>query len=324
MSSGKKLTQEEFVTRAKNVWGSLYDLSLIEYKNDKTKITVRCYQHGIWKVQPGSFLRGGCGCRQCGIIRAGDKKRSTTTVFIEKAKKVWPNLYDLFDLSLSVYAGNKKYLTIVCKIHGPFKITPGNFLSGHGCSTCSHNFVNRSNTLSTAEFIRSAEIKRPCLYDLFDLVLAKYVNGETKIKIICKKHGVFKILPYNFINGQGCSKCNSSKGERAIREWLTAHHIYFLEQKKFKWCKNKMLLPYDFYIPSLNLLIEFNGEQHYKPISYFGGSQRLRNTQINDKIKTDSAKTNGYALIRIKYTDFKRIGFILKNYLVKQTHTEMV
>jgi protein-arginine kinase activator protein McsA len=44
-------------------------------------------------------------------------------------------------------------------------------------------------------------------------------------------------------------------------------------------------LPFDFYLPNLNTCIEYDGEQHYKPISTFGGEEGLRKQQLRDKIK---------------------------------------
>jgi very-short-patch-repair endonuclease len=65
-------------------------------------------------------------------------------------------------------------------------------------------------------------------------------------------------------------------------------------------------LKYDFYIQHLNLLVEFDGEYHYNPISFsklISGPDQLALTQIRDRLKTEYAEKNGYKLLRIRYDD---------------------
>ena len=81
--------------------------------------------------------------------------------------------------------------------------------------------------------------------------------------------------------GKGCPKCKSSKAEKAIARILDELGIYYEPQKVFKDCRDKAQLKFDFYIPSLNLLIEYNGRGHYEQIANwdFEGQRR------RDKIK---------------------------------------
>ena len=101
------------------------------------------------------------------------------------------------------------------------------------------------------------------------------------------------------------------KGEVAIYEWLKNKSIEFAQQKKFDDCKDKHRLPFDFYIPSMNTIIEYDGIQHYKPISQFGGDSALAYTQRHDSIKTKYCEDNEINLIRIPYWDLDRIDEIL-------------
>ena len=70
-------------------------------------------------------------------------------------------------------------------------------------------------------------------------------------------------------------------------------------------------MPFDFYVPSINLLIEFDGKQHYEPLSFFGGIEAFEKLKTNDKIKNDYCEDNYINLIRIKY-DEDNIESILK------------
>jgi hypothetical protein len=115
------------------------------------------------------------------------------------------------------------------------------------------------------------------------------------------------------LRGRGCPRCNLSKGESKIREFLHKSNIEYIEQKSFDDCINpltKRKLKYDFYIPSRNILIEYDGEQHYRP-AYFGTyKQTMSDTEAlacRDQIKTQYARDKKIQLIRIPYTEFNNI-----------------
>lgn len=88
----KKLTQEQFIHRAKKVHGDKFDYSKSIYINKKTKILINCPIHGESWQNPFYHLKGN-GCRGCYIDHHGDSKRSTLNKFIEDAKKIHDNLY---------------------------------------------------------------------------------------------------------------------------------------------------------------------------------------------------------------------------------------
>ena len=61
-----------------------------------------------------------------------------------------------------------------------------------------------------------------------------------------------------------------------------------LNKKDFDWCQN---YKYDFYIPSLNMVVETHGEQHYEE-SVWGSSRTLEEEQLNDRLKKELALNN--------------------------------
>ena len=65
----------------------------------------------------------------------------------------------------------------------------------------------------------------------------------------------------------------------------------------------KKMLPFDFYLTDYNACIEYDGEQHYNPIVFFGGEEKLEKTIYRDKIKTDYCLANNIKLLRIRYDD---------------------
>ena len=106
--------------------------------------------------------------------------------------------------------------------------------------------------------------------------------------------------------------CKSSRGEKKIISFLKNENIQYFSQFKFDECKNKNKLPFDFYLPNHNICIEFQGEQHYHPIPYFGGEDKLKKVKKRDQIKRNFCKNNLIKLIEIPYWDRCCIFKILK------------
>lgn len=107
-------------------------------------------------------------------------------------------------------------------------------------------------------------------------------------------------------NTQSCG-CLKSKGELKIISCLQKLNIYFEYQKTFNDCKKENLLPFDFFLPAYKTIIEYDGEQHFKPINFLGGQQRFEQQQQNDQIKNDWCLQHNINLIRIPYTDYAKI-----------------
>jgi hypothetical protein len=114
--------------------------------------------------------------------------------------------------------------------------------------------------------------------------------------------------------GQGCIVCSESKGEKEIRQILEKNNIEYITQKTFDKCKGKVRkLPFDFYLPQNNTLIEYNGEQHYMSVKCFGGTKTFERIKKCDEIKKAFAKDNNLHLIEIKYDSIENIENILIN-----------
>jgi len=94
-----------------------------------------------------------------------------------------------------------------------------------------------------------------------------------------------------------------SLGELRIDNYLRRKNIKCTYQKKFKDCRDKMPLPFDFYLDDYNVIIEFDGEHHRKAVDKWGGEEHLKTTQLHDKIKDQYCKDNGIILMRIHSDD---------------------
>ena len=140
-----------------------------------------------------------------------------------------------------------------------------------------------------------------------------YTKTKEKTKILCLEHEhEFWQDPNNHIAGKtGCTLCQRiSDAEEEIAKWLEATGIDYEPQRRFKTCRDKGMLPFDFLIPSHRILIEYDGEHHYREFRV-----PLHLVQRRDAIKTKWARENGYSLLRIPYWDRDRIPEILTDHL---------
>ena len=137
----KYCTQEKFLEQVIKKHGDLYDLSLVEYKDSKTKVKIICRFHGIFEIQPGNFKQGK-GCLKC----ANDVRRSNTKTFV--GKSIIKHGYN-YDYSKVEYYNTVTPVTIICKHHGEFQQIPNGHLNGNGCKTCIHTVSKAETELAT-------------------------------------------------------------------------------------------------------------------------------------------------------------------------------
>ena len=172
-------------------------------------------------------------------------------------------------------------------------------MGGSGCRLCGFERSAKAGTKSHETFVIQAMSVHDGKYSYPET----YVSDKTRITIICPTHGEFKQVPSGHLQGRGCSRCQESKGERETTKILKEYNLEFETQKRFPGCKHLYTLPFDFYVESLNLLIEYDGVQHFKPVERFGGKKAFKLTQYRDSIKTKFAEENGYQLLRIRYDE---------------------
>jgi len=171
----KKLTQEEYIQKAKYVHGDRYDYSKAVYtKSDETVVLV-CSEHGEFKQRAADHLAGK-GCSSC----SGTKKL-TQDEFLTKAVAVHGDKYDYKHV---VYVNGITKVRIVCAEHGEFLQTPASHLGGHGCIVCGD-----AQLLTTEEWIKKAVAVHGEKYDYSE---ADYRGQHATVKIRCSVHGVFE------------------------------------------------------------------------------------------------------------------------------------
>lgn len=280
-----KLTTEEFVRRANLKHGDEYDYSKTIYNGKFKKLTIKCRMHGIFEQEAYGHLKGK-GCIYC----SGVSKLSTTQ-FIEKSNEIFKFKYDY---SKTVYHSRRDKVIITCKAHGDFEIRANGHLQGRGCRKCAGFSITKEEYIEKAREIHGNKYD----YSLIDM-------SNKKISLICPIHGKFEILRTSHINvhKKGCCFCSESRGETKIRVFLENNNIKFKKQKGFHNCKNVIMLRFDFYLPKLKTCIEYDGEQHFKPLEYWGGEEGFKKRKINDQIKNKFGSENNIKILRIKFDE---------------------
>jgi hypothetical protein len=232
-------------------------------------------------------------------------------------KPQWDDVKSLFDsrgyiLTSSEYTNAKSKLEYICPQHqeyGPQYITYNNLKQGFGCKYCGIEKTTKSRRLSFDE-VKS-------VFDKHDMVLLEqeYKNSNTPMAYICKHHPEFGVQYMALSNAykQHCPHCNVVKGEDKISCYLLKNNIEFVHHKSYDnlFGIKGGKLSYDFYLPNFNMLIEYQGEQHERPVDIFGGERQFEIQQEHDKRKREYAKKHNIELLEIWYYDFKNIEEIL-------------
>ena len=305
-SNKKKMNNDIFIEKAYKIHGNLYNYSLVEYKNNITNIKIICNIHGEFNQIPSNHLRGN-GCLNC----SRNNLKLQLSQFIIKANILHKNKYTYTKVN---YINYETKIIIICKIHGEFLQTPHSHLSGNGCKECSGKIK-----IDTQLFIKKAVI----LHDnLYDYSLVNYINGYTKIKIICKKHGMFLQSPSNHIHHKsGCPKCNNKGFSKSQIQWLEFLEKYYNiniqhmgnsnQEYKIKNTKWKA----DGYCKEINTVFEYYGDYyHGNPKIYLANylnptSKRTMGTLYKRTINREQKiKELGYNLVIMWEYDWNNIN----------------
>lgn len=318
--SNRRYTLETLLEKFESVHLDTYDYSNVIFENVRSKVTIICKTHGSFEQRADQHIQG-YGCPKCGVIKAICSASKAidnqfTTIYslnslIEKFNLVHNNAYDYSNIQS--YQNIKQLVTIVCKEHGSFEQRVTNHIQGAGCQKCGVIKAAQSNSsfpiVTTESLI--AEFKQ-VHGDIYDYSKTNYVNFKTKVAITCRKHGIFMQRSRCHASGKGCPICRSSKGESRIREFFKENNVDFVEQYPiFKNPKTGSYLRADFYLPSFNTCIEYDGRQHFEVTPFFGGGDGFDELQYRDQYKNSYCEANSINLIRISYKEYAKIHFIL-------------
>ena len=207
---------------------------------------------------------------------------------------------------LTEFKNHREYVLVKhLKCGSIYHVLPNNLKRNLPCKVCSVNSSRRTPD----EFIR--EVYR-LVGDEY-VFHGRYVNSKEKMHVThstCGKR--YSVSPYKFLDGRRCPNCAYSRGEKAVADVLDSLSIEYSREHTFEYLGRKR---FDFFIPSLNIAIEYDGEQHYKSIDSWGGEEALKRTQESDALKNDFCDFMGIDLLRIPYWELDNIDEIVTNFI---------
>ena len=193
-------------------------------------------------------------------------------------------------------AGKHKRWYCICPKCGNTFITSSQHLTDKKkpISMCYSCGVRQYNDLTGKQFGRLKVLSRDY----------ESKNYRIKYKCQCECGSIVSVQENHLTTGkiQSCG-CMQSSGEDTIARYLTSHNINYVKQKTFEGCKRKYHLKFDFYLPDINAVIEYQGIQHFEPVKFFGGIEGFKDNIERDSIKKDFCISNNIRYYTIAYNE---------------------
>lgn len=294
--NSQRISKDEFIERALQKFGSKFDYSKMSYTDYNSPVTIVCKEHGEFKTTPFLHLKSNLGCcQECVRQMHSEVNRSMTTdQFIKQAISLHGNKYDY---SFAKFTSQNKPVSLRCIKHNIwFEISPKAHLKRKGCQLCEQEEIamyeggritaiqQRSDyrrkqkekrirskevlkgrphvKYTWEEFVHYANIIHGSEYD-YRHVEKEFVDMNTPVTIICKRHGAFPQTPVKHLKGQGCPRCigRLRTTESFIEEAMEVHKgHYSYDNVKFVD-----------YATLVNITCKIHGDFPMRPLKHLRG-----------------------------------------------------
>ena len=273
-----KKTQDEYVNELKEKNPSIEVIG--QYDGASVKILHKCLVCGHeWEVKPTHVLSGH-GCPNCYSLNRNMTEEEFKNKLAYKVPYAEIEQFDRYNTNVIVKC-------LLC--NKSWTSNKHHLLNGKGCPNCRNKRISDNNRMPESDFIERIHYYNPHI-----IPLTEYQASSKPITLKCLDCGYIWTIKRTcgLLQGHGCPKCHLHKQEKRISSFLKENNIVYKEQVKFDDLVgiNGGQLSYDFYIPSKNLLVEYQGKQHYEPIDYFGGQERYEYQKEHDKRKKNMPK----------------------------------
>lgn len=307
MANGRPaLGVEVFKRRVAELGNNEYELAG-EYKGTQVPVTLLHRTCGrTFEIVPNNFTTNGNRCKHC--------KREQAAMGVETLRqRMRDQIGDEYTLLSERYVNNETKVTVRHNVCGyEYSVTPGMFLNKkRRCPRCSKR--ERMTTESFKERIK-AEVGDEYV------ILGDYRNIDSPV---LTRHEVcgheYMLRPNDFLGQRKrrCPYCNlrsrDSRDVKRIRGILEDSGIIFQEEAGMEGCTLKGQLLFDFYIPDLHAVIEYDGKQHFEPV--WGGDDAFSNTLARDEAKNSFVAKSNLVLLRIPYTIDTRLNALVRTFL---------
>lgn len=273
-----------------------------QYKNAHDKLTLLCLEHGEFKINWASISQG-VGCKDCAVKQRSAKASHGLDRFIEVSKEKGYTYIE------GEYETVKSILTVKDDYGYLYEVTIRTMLRD-----CVPLPVVDTNKYS----IDNIRLTLKKNYPTFELLSIEYKGSTEPLEVLCPEHGVYTTTWIRINDKCGCPQCSISNPESKCQIFLRNNNIKYEFQKKFQDCKNKRMLPFDYYIPDMNICIEIDGRQHFQVVEKFGGMEDLKRNLKHGGIKNKYCRDNNILLLRIPYTKFNIMEEILTDVLINK------
>lgn len=273
--------------------------TLVYQDFDINNVKLQCQCGNIYDVSLNNLIRKKqYQCPQCGRTKSAYNHKK-----IDKRDSI------LFTYKLTPveYCGNIKSIGYFLT-HDGFYIKTSLYSVEH-CSNYRDTIFNIKNKYSFQNMLHYIDItKSKCM-----MLSTQYVGMKQKYMFQCGCGKTFDTSWHHFVYSgkRQCKHCSlsTSRYMKMTEEWLCENNIMFVSEHSFNGCKYKHLLRFDYYLPQHNMVIEVDGEQHYKPIRFHGASeekakQSFYDNQIRDNIKNIFCQKHNIPILRLAFTDF--------------------
>jgi hypothetical protein len=297
----KKLSTEDILKRLQ---GTEYVL-IGNYTSCRLPILLKHISCGYeWNAYIHNIIRGN-GCPQCSF----DKKRLSLDEVKNRFKKAG------FEL-LGEYTNNRTPALVKhLNCNRIWKAVPLHIFRGKGCRPCSINDQRLPN-----------EMVKEKLYHLGYEMLGEYKNVNTPIllkHIICGNE--WSPVISNIFAGCGCPQCARSVNEKLTGKLLQSAGFNFEAQKKIQIERKKIRV--DYYLAEINIIIEYNGGQHYNPVCFNGISQeeaerKFIKQQLRDQLLSQYCIDNNIIIIWIDGRKYRgtKLKIFMEEIILPQLH----
>lgn len=286
------------------------------YTKLSQRVNCFCTKHNYHAHKSIQEILKGQGCYYCGLEKLSEQKFLTDEQVQNNINILNPHI------KLISYKGNKEPSDFYCKKHNKyFSKYYGTLIHcSSGCEDCYAENIRTRCGMGEDEFKNRLKDVHPEL-----VVIGKYVNNSTPIEVYCIEHNyTYFLTPAALLNRMTCcDKTRTTYKEELVCKLLEEQWLFNItRQKVFEDCVDKRCLPFDIYLDDYNVLIEYQGEQHYKPVKYSSETQeeadiKFEYTQKHDEIKRQYCKDNNIPLIEIPYWEFDDLEYFLFDKLVK-------
>lgn len=274
-----------------------------EYARSNFHMKVKCPVGHSINITPNNFKRKPV-CDDCG----GHSSRVAADAFFALLK-------DLSYTLESPYDGSVSKVKIRCSVGHAWDVSPHKIKSGRRCPSCNDlersiplgrpdPLLHRINSVYTQKRRRLGQDSfLELLNEIGYTKVGEYINTDTPIALLCDKGHTISMVPYHLKAGHRCRLCSHSirihKGELMVQKCLDELGIQYHHDKTGFFETNKKMKP-DFFIPHLNLIIEYDGQQHFQDSPMF--RQKMSERRQIDEFKDSYCFNRRVHLARIPWT----------------------